>query len=149
MFARLTVFAAFCAAVALSTHTTSLSSGRLGDEGENWGGIVSCADKANCTATLSKQDSISWFFVPRDASIRVHVEGQNTVTIGDHLANYFSAGDGCCPSTIDNSCTSKYGYLQYNGKCSQSSNLWIAIYNNFESIGVTILTGDGTGVGPE
>ena len=124
---RLLFVVAVLASVALVGSASSVSRiPKLGDMGEYWGGMISCASANPCNVTTNQMYGATQFFIPIDAPVEIHVDGQFLVYVGYALATYFNAdADHCCPSTSDGGCNSPFGYLKYKGGCSGYGYIWL------------------------
>ena len=122
--------------------SVALVQGQYPGKGQYAGGMISCASANPCNVTTNQMYGATQFFIPIDAPVEIHVDGQFLVYVGYALATYFNAdADHCCPSTSDGGCNSPFGYLKYKGGCSRGSN------NIFKAVTIGI-TVDGS-IGPE
>ena len=125
---RLLFVVAVLASVALVGSASSVSRiPKLGDMGEYWGGMISCASANPCNVTTNQMYGATQFFIPIDAPVEIHVDGQFLVMLGPALGTHYSASDAdpCCPSTSDGGCYSPFGYLKYKGGCSGYGYIWL------------------------
>ena len=144
---RLLFVVAVLASGALVGSASSVSRiPKLGDMGEYWGGMISCASANPCNVTTNQMYGATQFFIPYDTPAEIHVDGQFLVMVGSNLGTYFgNPASDCCPSTSDGGCYSPFGYLKYKGGCSGYGYIWLQVNNNFTAVTIGITVNGSTG----